>query len=131
MPRFEAELCDNILLGSQARLPTRYGNFEPRHGLAGGSSELRVSRLHASGPRGDVDPADDEEPREDRGAPRVRCPGDETHSDPGARHRDERSLLAIEKGAAPAPAHDADGPPSSIDATTRSAVIVSPSATAT
>src|SRR5436309_14693818 len=27
MPRFEAELCDNILLGSQARLPTRYGNF--------------------------------------------------------------------------------------------------------
>ena len=27
MPRFEGELCDNILLGSQARLPTRYGNF--------------------------------------------------------------------------------------------------------
>src|SRR5207245_2306712 len=27
MSRFEGELCDNILLGSQARLPTRYGNF--------------------------------------------------------------------------------------------------------
>jgi len=27
MPRFEGELCDNILLGSEARLPTRYGNF--------------------------------------------------------------------------------------------------------
>ncbi len=27
MTRFEGELCDNILLGSQARLPTRYGNF--------------------------------------------------------------------------------------------------------
>src|SRR3989442_1373521 len=27
MARFEGELCDNILLGSQARLPTRYGQF--------------------------------------------------------------------------------------------------------
>ncbi len=27
MARFEGELCDNILLGSEARLPTRYGNF--------------------------------------------------------------------------------------------------------
>ena len=28
MARFEGELCDNILLGSEARLPTRYGNFQ-------------------------------------------------------------------------------------------------------
>src|SRR2546428_13144021 len=27
MARFEGDLCDNILLGSEARLPTRYGNF--------------------------------------------------------------------------------------------------------
>ena len=27
MARLGGELCDNILLGSQARLPTRYGNF--------------------------------------------------------------------------------------------------------
>src|SRR5437016_10925624 len=27
MTRFEGELCDNVLLGGQARLPTRYGNF--------------------------------------------------------------------------------------------------------
>src|SRR3989449_2236223 len=28
MARFEGELCDNILLASEARLPTRYGNFQ-------------------------------------------------------------------------------------------------------
>ncbi len=27
MPRRDAKLCDNILLGNQARLPTRYGSF--------------------------------------------------------------------------------------------------------
>src|SRR5436309_7355306 len=110
---------------------SRHGRREPSPRLPGGSSELQVCRLHAPGPRGDVDPAHDEQPRENRGAPRVRCPRDETHPAPGARHGDERSLPAIEEGAPPASAHDADGPPSSIDATTRSAVIVSPSATAT
>src|SRR2546427_187278 len=110
---------------------SRHGRREPSPRLPGGSSELQVCRLHAQGPRGGVDPAHDEQPRENRGAPRVRCPRDETHPAPGARHGDERSLPAIEEGAPPASAHDADGPPSSIDATTRSAVIVPPSATAT
>src|SRR3989454_2220182 len=109
----------------------RHGRREPSPRLPGGSSELQVCRLHAQGPRGDVDPAHDEQPRENRGARGVRCPRDEPHPAPGARHGEERSLPGIEEGAPPASAHAADGRPTSIDATPRSAVIVSPSATAT
>src|SRR2546427_2782541 len=110
---------------------SRHGRREPSPRLPGGSSELQVCRLHAPGPRGDVDPAHDEQPREHRGAPRIRGPRDEPHPAPGARHGDERTLPAIEEGAPPASAHDADGPPRSLPRSPRSAVIVSPPATAT
>src|SRR3989449_5915051 len=110
---------------------SRHGRREPSPRLPGGSSELQVCRLHPPGPGGDVDPAHDDQPGEMRGPPRVRGPRDEAHPAQGARHGDERSLPAIEEGAPRPPAHAADGPPSSIDAPPRPAVIVSPSATAT
>src|SRR5437867_995575 len=109
----------------------RHGRCESGPRVPRGSPELQVCRVHAPRPRGHVNPVDDEQPREDRGAPRVRRPRDETDppADPG--HGYERPLPAIEEGAAPASPHDADDPRSSIDATTRSAVTISPSATAT
>src|SRR5439155_10601320 len=68
MTRLDGELCDNILLGSQARLPTRYGNFRihafvcpfrgEEHvavvkGKVAGKREVLV-RLHSECVTGDV-----------------------------------------------------------------------------
>src|SRR2546428_3737957 len=53
MPRFEGELCDNILLGSQARLPTRYGQFRIHAFVCPSSGEEHVElvRGHVAGKR--------------------------------------------------------------------------------
>src|SRR5256712_9637756 len=68
MARFDGEFCDNILLGSEARLPTRYGNFRihafvcpfsgEEHvalvkGKVAGKEEVLV-RLHSECVTGDV-----------------------------------------------------------------------------
>ena len=53
MPRFEGELCDNILLGSQARLPTRYGHFRIHAFVCPFSGEEHVALVkgHVAGKR--------------------------------------------------------------------------------
>ena len=53
MPRVEGELCDNILLGSQARLPTRYGKFRIHAFVCPFSGEEHVAlvRGHVAGKR--------------------------------------------------------------------------------
>src|SRR5437667_12191359 len=53
MPRVEGELCDNILLGSQARLPTRYGQFRIHAFVCpfSGDEHVALVRGHVAGKR--------------------------------------------------------------------------------
>src|SRR5438445_3633391 len=53
MPRFEGELCDNILLGSQARLPDRCGQFRSPAFVCpfSGEEHAALVRGHVAGKR--------------------------------------------------------------------------------